>query len=165
MTNRAIAWCVMWYLWKPKIKWTRHPFVKETFAYMCFFLNEISSSLVFPNPLTVRWWDSALPAPSERNFHLIPKWNQREKWCEQSPKHRAAANHRDSRNSLHNPIPKGLCVRICMCVWPSKDTRHAGNQAVSQIHYHTRPTLWRLNNWRQGKVIAEKENTALIYGH
>ena len=36
--------------------------------------------------------DSALPAPSERIFHLLPKWNQREKWCEQSPKHRAAAN-------------------------------------------------------------------------
>lgn len=152
----------MRYLRKGKTKWTRHPFVKEKAAYLGVFFNEISSSLLFSNPLTVRWRDSDPHQPPRKgaNFRLMVKEEaEKEKRREQNLKRSAATNHWDSWDCLHSRMPyiKG-CVWGVLCVCPSKDTRHAGNQAVSQtsLSYVTQSVAVqqleaRKNNFRKGK--------------
>lgn len=159
MTNRAIGWCVTWYLRKGKIKWTRPSFVKEKPGYLGFF-NDISSSLLFSNSLTVGWRDS----DRITGFHLMVKAEvEKEKRLEQNLKRGAAPNHWDSWDCLQSLLPylKGCAVYVCVCV---TFKRH---QTYRQLSCQSNFTisLCQFNNWRQEKVIAEKENGPLIYGH
>lgn len=169
MTNRAIGWCVMRYLRKGKTKWTRHPFVKEKAAYLGFFFNEISSSLLFSNPLTVRWRDSDPHQPPRKGAHfrlMVKEEAEKEKRREQNLKRSAATNHWDSWDCLHSRMPyiKGCVWGFYVCVLQKTPDMQAIKLSV-KLHYHTWPSLWQFNNWRQGKIISEKENTPLIYGH
>lgn len=130
MTNRAIGWCVMRYLRKGQIKWTRLLFVKgrSGYRFFCFFFkNEISSSLLFLKCLTVTWRDSEPYHPPVKgtSLHLMvkveaetEKEGKNTKESEQNLKGRGTTNPRHPWDSL---IPlRAMCDFVCVCACSSK---------------------------------------------
>lgn len=151
MTNRAIGWCVMRHLRKGQIKWTRHPFVKETSGYLGF-LNLISPSLLFSKSLRVGWRAShpstTTTTPSERNWLSFDgESGSRDRGGRaQNRKSRATTNPWYSWERLHTLIPyiKG-CVWVFVSVYVSELQKKTPDiQAIKlsvKLHYHPWPSL------------------------
>lgn len=135
MTNRAIGLRVMWSFRKGQIKWTRHPFVKESSGYLGF-LNEISSSLLFSKSLTVGWRDShPHQVPSERNWLSFDgesgSWDRIKAWTESKKQSNNKPLRFTTSPTLYLRL-RAMCVFLYEYVCFKKKTKHTGNQAVYQ---------------------------------